>query len=179
MPILNKQNSSHRSTEGRMVWDKSKLLQAILIPLAVVLIVFGIDYGITQVKLSQIPESLRINTDRDNIIGAQVIPQGKIYDKQDPTKVIYEGEVVKYAYKTEKIQDKPNEVLEKRTKHSRTIKIGEDKKKQTITYQLEVISGVPQYYEDEEGVWYQADYGTTDLNTYSLETKRGGGNVIG
>ena len=168
MPILNKQNSSHSSAK-RMVWDKSKLLQAILIPLAVVLIVFGIDYGITQVKLSQIPESLRINTDRDNIIGAQVIPQGKIYDKQDPTKVIYEGEVVKYAYKTDKIEDKVNEVVEKRTKHSRTVKVAEDNEK--ITYQLEVISGVPQYYEDEKGEWYQADYGTTDINTYSLETK--------
>ena len=91
--------------------NKKQLLQAILIPLTMVLLVFGIDYGITQIKISQIPESLRINTDKDNIIGAQVIPQGKIYDKQDPTKVIYEGEVVKYAYKTEKIQDKPNEVL--------------------------------------------------------------------
>ena len=178
----NKQNSSHpptetgSSAEGRMVWDKSKLPQAILIPLVIVLIVFGIDYAITQIKLSQIPESLRINTDRKNIIGAQVIPQGKIYDKQDPTKVIYEGEIVKYAYKTEKIQDKPNEVIEKRTKHSRTIKIGEDRKKQTITYQLEVISGVPQYYKDEKGEWYQADYGTTDINTYALETR--GGNLI-
>ena len=153
--------------------NKKQLLQAILIPLTMVLLVFGIDYGITQIKLSQIPESLRINTDRDNIIGAQVIPQGKIYDKQDPTKVIYEGEVVKYAYKTDKIEDKPNEVLEKRTKHSRTIKIGEDRKKQTITYQLEVISGVPQYYKDEKGEWYQADYGTTDINTYALETRGG------
>ncbi|MFA5838848.1 MAG: hypothetical protein WC849_02830 [Candidatus Paceibacterota bacterium] len=185
MPTSNKQNSSRppavpahagqtgSPAQGWWHWDKSKLLQALLIPLVAVLLIVGIDYGITQIKLSQIPESLRINTNRDNIIGAQVIPQGKIYDKQDPTKVIYEGEVVKYAYKTDKIEDKPNEVIEKRTKHSRTIKIGEDKKKQTITYQLEVISGVPQYYQDENGEWYQADYGTTDIDTYALETRGG------
>lgn len=137
--------------------------------MALVLIVSGIDYTITQIKISKIPQDLRINTDKDNIIGAQTIPNGKIYDKQDPKKVIYEGEVVKYAYKTEKIEDKVNEVVEKRTKHSRTVKVAEDNEK--ITYQLEVISGVPQYYEDEDGEWYQADYGTTDLNTYSLETK--------
>ncbi|MFA5838789.1 MAG: hypothetical protein WC849_02530 [Candidatus Paceibacterota bacterium] len=185
MPTSNKQNSSRppavpthteqtgSPAQGWWHWDKSKLLQALLIPLVAVLLIVGIDYGITQIKLSQIPESLRINTKRENIIGAQVIPNGKIYDKQDPTKVIYEGEVVKYAYKTEKIKDKPNEVIEKRTKHSRTIKIGEDKKKQTITYQLEVISGVPQYYQDEKGEWYQADYGTTDIDTYALETRGG------
>ncbi len=136
---------------------------------ALVLIVSGVDYLITQKELSKIPQDLRINTDKDNIIGAQTIPNGKIYDKQDPTKVIYEGEVVKYAYKTDKIENKINEVVEKRTKHSRTIKVAEDKEK--ITYQLEVISGVPQYYEDEDGEWYQADYGTTDINTYALETK--------
>ncbi len=148
----------------------NKILKYGLVGLvALVLIVSGIDYTITQIKLSKIPPSLRINTDKDNIIGAQTIPNGKIYDKEDPKKVIYEGEVVKYAYKTDKIEDKPNEVVEKRTKHSRTVKIAEDNEK--ITYQLEVISGVPQYYEDENGEWYQADYGTTNLNTYSLETK--------
>ncbi len=148
----------------------NKILKYGLVGLvALVLIVSGIDYTITQIKLSKIPPSLRINTDKDNIIGAQTIPNGKIYDKEDPKKVIYEGEVVKYAYKTDKIEDKPNEVVEKRTKHSRTIKVAEDDEK--ITYQLEVISGVPQYYEDENGEWYQADYGTTDINTYALETK--------
>jgi len=140
-----------------------------LVALVLLSLVSGVDYLVTQKELSKIPEDLKINIDKDNIIGAQTISNGKIYDKEDSTKVVYEGEVVKYAYKTEKIIDKPNEVVSKRTKNSRTIKIAEDKEK--ITYQLEVISGVPQYYEDEKGEWYQADYGTTDINTYALKTK--------
>ena len=78
--------------------------------------------------------------------------------------------IVKYAYKTHETLFVENEIS--RTKHSRTFKIGEriENGKKIEIRQLEVISGVPQYYE-EAGKWYQADYATTTKKHFNKQTK--------
>lgn len=59
-----------------------------------------------------------------------------------------------------------NEVLEKRTKYARTF--ATDREGVFVT---EIIAGKPQYYKDEKGEWWIADYGTTTRESYDEQVK--------
>lgn len=73
--------------------------------------------------------------------------------------------VKKFAYIGGRLSDKPNEIVSLRTKHSRTFA------QSTNTFTTEVIPGVPQYFEDENGTWWQADYATTTKTKFLLKPK--------
>jgi len=100
---------------------------------------------------TKIPVDLLLKTDKINIISS-----------------ITKDGTVKYAYKTNQIEISPNEILDKRTSHSKTFLV-ESKKDKTI-YETEIISGSPQYYKDENNVWWQADYATTTLDAFDKQT---------
>jgi RHS repeat-associated protein len=90
--------------------------------------------------------------------------------------------IVRYAYRTDMLLDSVSvaeptikqaqkagvaiatEVVEKRTKYSRTFST--DKRG---VYVLEVVSGDPRYYKDENGVWWLAAYGETTKESYDYQ----------
>ncbi len=104
----------------------------------------------------------------------------------------YEDGTVKYAYRTDtrveevslgrevlsaaRVNDVAitNEVIEARTSHARTF--ATDNPGVFIT---EIVSGEPQYYEDENGEWWQADYATTTRESYDEQAGKTGGGVVG
>ena len=99
---------------------------------------------------NKIPNNYKLKTDKNLIIG----------QKQ-------KGLDVKYAYKSnKKVVDDISEIKEKRTKYSRTFKTSN--KNEFVT---EFIAGVPQYYEDENGEWWIAEYATTTKEFYDKQTK--------
>jgi len=90
-----------------------------------------------------------------------------------------EGDIVQYAYRTNiKIDEMPvgsqvleqtnkenleivGEILSERTKYARTFATDKDN-----VFVSEIISGAPQYYEDPNGEWWQANYATTTLEIF-------------
>ncbi len=90
--------------------------------------------------------------------------------------------LVKYAYRTDtKVDNIPageatvarartaglsitREVAKERTKYSRTFATD-----QFGTFIAEFVSGDPQYYEDEHGEWWLADYGVTTKSSYDYQ----------
>jgi len=72
---------------------------------------------------------------------------------------------VKYAYKGDKLNNDKNEIINKRNKHTKFFK----NKDGSIT--AEIISGVPQYYEDDNGEWWQAEYATSTVKELSKKKK--------
>ena len=97
----------------------------------------------------QTPKHLKLKCSKEMVIGYKA-----------------KGNIIKYAYNSGiKIKNKNNEILERRTKYSTTIKIGKNK------FQTEIISGVPQYYKDENNNWYQAEYATTTEEQFKKQTK--------
>ena len=39
------------------------------------------------------------------------------------------------------------------------------------TFVTEIIAGEPQYYLDDNGVWWQAEYGTTTKEAFNAQTR--------
>ena len=115
--------------------------------------------GSLPVVSNKIPVDLKIKTDKVNIIDEKQIKEYK----EDGSI----SDVIKYSYKTIKIEDKKNEVKAKRTPTSRTFLLNKTKDK-TI-YQTEFIAGQAQYYEEDEE-WYQIEYATTTPKAYIRQT---------
>ncbi len=102
-------------------------------------------------------------------------------DRHLGSKEIKEG-IIKYAYKSDQRVDSlpvgvdtnrkaqeagltiTGEVSDKRTSHSRTFATNEPG-----AFIAEIISGDPQYYEDEKGEWWIADYGITTKASYEYQ----------
>ncbi len=59
-----------------------------------------------------------------------------------------------------------SEVITERTKHARTFSTNDPK-----TFIAEIISGNPQYYKDDNGEWWVAEYATTTKESYEHQTK--------
>ncbi len=88
---------------------------------------------------------------------------------------------VKYAYKSNKLENgatasavreanKQNlivveEDLSQRTSHSRTFKTSDPN-----VFITEVISGVPAYYKDSNGEWWETEYATTTKEAFDAQT---------
>lgn len=73
--------------------------------------------------------------------------------------------VKKYAYTGQKLADLPNEVLQSRTKRSRTFAIAPK------SFVTEIVSGEPQYFQDDAGHWWQAEYATSSQTAFLLKPK--------
>lgn len=90
---------------------------------------------------------------------------------------------VKYAYNSRRrISDTPGVLVEKaagkaragiltelkdrRTKHARTFATAREG-----VFITEVIAGVPQYYKDPQGRWWEADYATTTEEAFLQQTR--------
>jgi hypothetical protein len=110
---------------------------------------------------------LHLKAEKNKILGSKEFPDGE----------------VKYAYKTNKrIDGNPSdhalrmgqeeglqvrgERIDRRTKHSRTFTTSDPN-----TFVTEIISGEPQYYRDDNGVWWQADYATTTKEAFDAQTR--------
>ncbi len=108
-------------------------------------------------------------------------------DRHLGTREISDG-IVRYAYRTdENVDDLPaseetrarakaagvavkGEIKSQRTKHARVF--ATDKPN---TFVAEIVSGDPQYYEDEKGGWWVADYGITTADSYEAQKRAQGG----
>jgi len=128
--------------------------------LGVGLFAFAVVWVFSDANLSSaqgIPEHLQLKADKSRVLGS--------LDKS--------GGEVKYAYRSDvRVNNdiSPNatreaqktgsrviaELVGQRTKHSKTFST--NRPNQYIT---EVISGEPQYYKDESGDWWHAEYATT------------------
>src|SRR3990167_11054355 len=70
-------------------------------------------------------------------------------------------QVIKYAYIASALANEPNEIVEKRTSNAKTFST--DKPNE---FKLRIIAGDPQYYRDDNGRWWQADYATTTIQNF-------------
>ena len=110
---------------------------------------------------------LHLKAEKNKILGSKEFPDGE----------------VKYAYKSNiRIDGNPTdhaqrkgqergllvqgERLDRRTKHSRTFTTNDPN-----TFVTEIIAGEPQYYLDDNGVWWQAEYGTTTKEAFNAQTR--------
>jgi hypothetical protein len=115
----------------------------------------------------EVPEHLHLKASKDRVLGS-----------------IESNGVVKYAYRsdvrldssaspevikraTERGLQVRGEVLSKRTKHARTFETSKPG-----TYVAEIISGVPQYYKDNNGGWWQAEYATTTKEAFDQQVAK-------
>lgn len=119
------------------------------------LAILGVGGGVyLGAPIDNTPEHLRLKADKSDIIGNRVVQT--IDGKKD---------IIKYAYKSGvRINDKKDEIVSKRTKYSRTFD------NQDGTFTLEVISGSPQYYKDENDEWWQVEYATTTQEEFTKQT---------
>lgn len=120
----------------------------------------GIAFAATATLLptgQPIPSSHLLRTDKDNIVGSKQY----VHRQKGRPDIVS----IKYAYKASPLQDLPNEVVFARTKHSRRFTTDE-----VGVFITEIIAGVPQYYHDDSGNWFQADYATTTLNAFNAQT---------
>ncbi len=121
----------------------------------------------TEVEL--IPEHLKLKTSKRDILGSKEVKEGVIkYAYKNGKKVGNSPsiEIVKQARKNG--LDIQGEVIEKRTKNSKTFRT--NKRGYFVS---EFISGEPQYYKDGYGQWWEADYATTTRGMFNRETKVG------
>ena len=111
---------------------------------------------------------LHLKASKNELLGSKEFPDGE----------------VKYAYKTNKrIDGNPTdhalrkgqekgllvrgERVDQRTKHSRTFTTSDPN-----TFVTEIIAGEPQYYLDDNGMWWQADYATTTKEAFDAQTRQ-------
>lgn len=119
-----------------------------------------------------IPERLKLATSKENLLGELVVKD----EDGSPN-------VVKYAYLSNlRVSSNPGdqvmaaasrtgltnvqEDISKRTKNARTFSTSDPK-----TSITEIISGEPQYYKDPAGDWWVANYATTTLEAFKLQTQ--------
>lgn len=149
------------------LFTKTKNKNTILFLFSLVLLLAASTIVSATMDKEQIPDNLKLKASKDKILG-----------------YIEKGDNVKYAYNSGvKIKDneKSNSVLEQaqknglqvgdeninqRTKNSRTYKTNNES-----TFVIEIISGAPQFYQDEKGEWWQAEYATTTKDEFFKQTK--------
>ena len=112
-----------------------------------------------------LPDHLLLKTIKDKILGSSSDSNGD----------------VKYAYQSNVgIDSNPSasvanlaassgfqitrEALDQRTKHSKTFETSK-----TGVYVTEILSGDPQYYKDDNGTWWQAEYATTTKEAFDQQ----------
>lgn len=161
-----------KQIKSAFAWAKAKILWILAIgSIGVVL-----AYGGTQLINPPIPEEHLLKAPKEMMLGSKEVGD----------------DMIKYAYKTHKINDKKpsNEVkkaeekkvrtrdgelksfrildenISKRTAHAKTYPTTEKG-----IFVTEIISGVPQYYQDPQGDWWQADYATTTKGAFERQTK--------
>jgi len=114
----------------------------------------GIALAATQIPLPEpIPEHLQLKVSKDQVIAHLI-----------------DDEVVKYAYKSRLVQDKPNEIVSKRTSNTRFFI--PEKPNQT---KMEISVGHP-YYKDQDK-WYRVEIATTTKDAFNEQM--GFNNIFG
>ena len=83
-----------------------------------------------------------------------------------------EKRAVKYAYKANLLSDRSSEVVSKRNKWSRTFDFDKKDEKGNKQFVTEIIPGVPQYYQDTDGSWWQANYATTSFDAFNQQVSQ-------
>ena len=74
--------------------------------------------------------------------------------------------VKRYAYTGARLPDLPSEDTTRRTISSRTFHTDKPE-----TFVTEIVGGEPQYFQDDAGQWWQAEYATTSKAAFLLKPK--------
>ncbi|MDB5264658.1 MAG: hypothetical protein JWN64_229 [Parcubacteria group bacterium] len=108
---------------------------------------------------------LKIKTPVNRLLGAKSIGGMTKYAYQTDTKVdsLPVGEATLARAEEAGLQIE-EEVLKERTKNARTFATDQDG-----VFVAEIVAGDPQYYEDENGEWWLAEYGLTTKASYEYQ----------
>lgn len=116
---------------------------------------FGAATAAPEVKraadIAHLPPAHRLKADKTDVLGS-----------------IVQGGTVKYAYRTStRVRNEPGEIVAARTSKARVYRT-----ERPGVLRAEIVAGEPQYFEDEQGNWWEADYATTTPEAFDLQTRR-------
>lgn len=131
------------------------------------LIAIGAGMAVSAVGEAPIPEHLQLKVSKERILGSNEVKNNVIkYAYNSGVRITTEPSDKAVAQAQKHNLGITSELIEKRTKHSKTFKTNNPKK-----FVSEFISGVPQYYEDENNEWWQAEYATTTKEAFNMQMK--------
>lgn len=125
----------------------------------------GIFNVIASATEESIPDHLQLKAPKEDMLGYKEFANGVVkYAYNSGVKISTEtsNEAIMQAQKSN--LNIVGELINKRTKHSKTFATNNKNK-----FVTEIISGTPQYYKDNKGEWWQADYATTTKELFDRQ----------